>query len=160
MIFSVLLSLSWFTQNVLAVLSNSALLVPDIFLLYILYKNFSDFSRDLGNEILLIWVLFFGGILWDLRWIGIPGLFAFIYTGTFLFASWFWDLFPESGHTTFVFFIILWISQLPGFFTGLYLWNVETEYYFKLMLIYQAYSIPLSAMFSLLYVRKLKLQNA
>jgi rod shape-determining protein MreD len=120
----------------------------------------SDFSRDIGNEILLIWVLFFGGILWDLRWIGIPGLFASIYLGTFLFASWVWSLFPESGHTVTIFFIILWISQLPGFFAGLYLWNIGSEYYIKSMLILQAYSIPLSAIFSLLYVRKLKLKNA
>jgi rod shape-determining protein MreD len=141
------------------VLSSDALLVPDIFLLYALYNKFSDFTRDTEKEILLIWILFFGGILWDLRWIGIPGLFAFIYTGTFLCASWTWSLFPESGHTALVFFVILWISQLPGFFAGLYLWNIGTEYYFRSMFIFAAYSIPLSAIFTLLYVRKLKVEN-
>ena len=151
--------LSWYFQDLLAVLSSSALLVPDIFLLYILYRNFSDFSRDVGNEILLIWVLFLGGVLWDLRWIGILGLFAFVYVGTFLCASWSWSLFPESGHTVFMFFFILWASQLPGFFVNLLLWNIEAEYYLRSMLIWQAYSIPLSALFSLLYARKLKLKN-
>jgi hypothetical protein len=152
--------LSWYVQDILAVLSYDAFLVPDIFLLYILYKKFSDFSRDVDNEILLIWVSFFGGILWDLRWIEIFGLFAFIYVGTFLCASWAWSLFPESGHTVSIFFAILWMSQLPGFFAGLYLWNVGTEYYLKSIFILQAYSIPLSAIFSWLYVRKLKLRNA
>ena len=152
--------LSWYVQNILAVLSSDALLVPDIFLLYILYCNFSDFTRDTEKEMLLIWVLFLGGILWDLRWIGIPGLFALIYAGTFLCASWVWSLFPESGHTVSMFFFILWMSQLPGFFAGLLLWNVEPEYYLRSMLICQAYSIPLSAFYSLLYARKLKLKNA
>ena len=152
--------LSWYLQDVIAVLSNEALMIPDIFLLYILYNNFSDFSRDMSNEILLIWVLFFGGILWDFRWIGIPGLFAFIYVGIFLCASWVWSLFPESGHTASVFFVILWMFQFPGFFAGLYLWNVEAEYYFRSILIHQAYSIPLAAIYSLLYVRKLKQKNA
>ena len=152
--------LSWYFQNLLAVLSFDALLVPDIFLLYIIYNMLSDFSKDVGNEILLIWVLFFGGILWDLRWTAIPGIYASVYIGTFLCASWVWSLFPESGHTTSILFIILWLSQLPGFFAGLYLWNVGAEYYFTSMLIGQAYSIPLAAIFSLLYVRKLKLKNA
>ena len=152
--------LAWYVQDILAVLTYDALLVPDIFLLYILYKKFTDFSRDTDDEILLIWVLFFGGILWDFRWIGIIGLFAFIYAGTFLCASWAWSLFPESGHTVSMLFVILWASQLPGFFAGLYLWNVGTEYYLKSLLIFQAYSIPLSAIFSWLYVRKLKLKNA
>ena len=153
--------LTWYLQDILAVLSSNALLVPDIFLLYILYYSFSDFSRDTEKEIQLIWISFLGGILWDLRWIGMPGLFAFIYTGTFLCALWAWSIFPESGHTASMFFIILWASQLPGFFTGLFLWNIGTEYYLKSMLICQAYSIPLSALFSLLfYLRKLKLKNA
>jgi cell shape-determining protein MreD len=152
--------LSWYFQDIVAVLSSDALLVPDFFLLYILYKNFSDTSRNVENEIILLWVAFFGGILWDLRWIEIPGLFAIIYVGTFLCASWIWSLFPESGHTALVFFLILWMSQWPGFFTGMYLWNIGSEHYFRSMLICQAYSIPLSAIFSLLYVRKLKLTNA
>jgi len=151
--------LSWYSQDILAVLSSDALLVPDILLLYVLYSNFSDFSRDSEKEVLLIWMLFFGGVLWDIRWIGIPGFFALVYTGTFLCASWTWSLFPESGHTGLVFFIILWISQFPSFFAGLYLWNIGTEYYLRSMLIFVAYSIPLSAIFSLLYVRKLKLTN-
>ena len=158
MIFNSLLS--WYFQDGLAVLSSDALLVPDIFLLYVLYYNFSDFSRDTEIEILSLWVLFFGGLLWDFRWIGLPGLFAFIYTGTYLCASWAWSLFPESGHTTSIFFFILWASQLPAFFAGLYLWDIGTEYYLRSMLIFQAYSIPLSAFYSLLYVRKLKLKNA
>ena len=153
--------LSWYLQDTFAVLSSNALLVPDIFLLYILYYSFSDFSWDQEKEILLIWISFFGGILWDLRWIGIPGIFALIYAGTFLCALWAWSLFPESGHTASMFFIILWASQLPGFFAGLFLWNIGTEYYFNSMLICQVYSIPLSAFFSLLfYLRKLKLKNA
>ncbi|MCL1874848.1 MAG: hypothetical protein FWF87_01150 [Synergistaceae bacterium] len=152
--------LSWYIQDILAVLTFDALLVPDIFLLCILYNKFSDFSRDQGYEILLLWVLFLGGILWDLRWIEIPGIYAFVYTGTFLCATWIWSLFPESGHTAIIVYIILWISQLPGFFTGLFLWNVEAEHYLRSMLICQAYSIPLAAVFSLLYARKLKLKNA
>ncbi|MCL2767162.1 MAG: hypothetical protein FWE49_00300 [Synergistaceae bacterium] len=151
--------LSWYFQDLLAVLSSDALLVPDIFLLSILYYNFSDFSRDTEKEILLLWISFLGGILWDLRWIGIPGLFAFIYVGTFLCASWAWSVFPESGHTVSMFFVIVWLSQLPGFFAGLFLWNIVTEHYFRSMLVCQAYSIPLSALYSLFYARKLKLKN-
>jgi len=135
-------------------------MVPDVFLLYVLYKRFSDFSRSVDNEILLIWVLFLGGILWDFRWMGIPGLFAFIYVGTFLCALWAWNLLPESGHTGLTFFIILWASQLPGFFAVLFLWNAGTEHYFRSMLIYQAYFMPLAAVFSLFYARKLKIKNA
>ena len=151
--------LSWYFQDILAVLSSDALLVPDVFLLYILYCSFSDFSRDKENEVLLLWMLFLGGILWDFRWIGLPGLFAFIYVGTYLCASWVWSLFPESGHTVSIFLSILWASQLPGFFAGLFLWNIGAEYYLRSMLICQAYSIPLAAFYSLLYARKLKLKN-
>lgn len=150
---------AWLTQDFFAVVMSDAILIPDIYLMCIIFWSFSIKDAPMELDIFLIWAAFVGGLLWDLRWIGVPGFFSLLYVFSFLCAKWIWDLFPKSGQTVMVFFLISWGVQLPGFIISLYLWSVKTALYLQLFLLYQAYSIPLAAFFSLLFARRVKMRN-
>lgn len=154
------LVLSWAVQDFLAVMMGDALLIPDVFLMSLLFWSFSIKDAPASLDIFLIWAAFAGGLLWDFRWIGFPGFFSLMYVVTFLLARAVWDFFPNSGHTVFIFFLILCGFQLPGFLASIYLWSVEPALYMRSMLLYQTYSVPMSAFFSLLYAIKRRMQNA
>lgn len=153
------LVLAWIVQDFFAVLMSDALLIPDVFLLSIFCISFSRKEASDELDIFLIWAAFAGGVLWDLRWTGVLGFFAFLYVSAFLCARWAWSCFPKSGHTVMIFFVLSWSFQLPGFIASLYLWNVEASLYLRSLILYQAYSIPLAAVFSFFYVRSLKIRN-
>ena len=62
-----------------------------------------------------IWTAFAGGILWDLRWIGIPGFFTLGYVIVVLIVIQVWGMIPPQGRvsgTNIIVFILLECSQL------------------------------------------------
>ena len=59
-----------------------------------------------------IWTAFFGGLLWDLRWIGIPGFFTLGYVCAVMLILWAWNAIPVQGRTSMVFFTLLEVTQL------------------------------------------------
>lgn len=150
---------SWYLQDLLAVLSSDAFLIPDIFLGYLVYYGLST-VKDPDDEVLVLWLAFLGGLMWDFRWFNMPGLFALIYVFVFLAASWSWNLLPESGKTGAVMWVILWCSLFPGYLASLYIWGVRGETFMRSLAIQQIYSLSISTLFTYLYIRKLKSQNA
>ncbi|MDR1741260.1 MAG: hypothetical protein LBR38_05365 [Synergistaceae bacterium] len=99
----------WLAQDLLTVLTDGIMQIPELFLLSIVYGLLTDKMRD---GIGAIWGAFFGGLLWDLRWVGMPGFFALanvcVVTGVIMF----WNALPSSGRTAFVVFFVFWMSQL------------------------------------------------
>lgn len=83
----------WLLQDLLQVLVHGWIFVPDVFLMALL------FALPLKNheEGLLLWIAFFGGILWDLRWSGLIGLTAGLYLLALMGMKGIWELVPPSA---------------------------------------------------------------
>lgn len=101
--------LFWLLQDLLTVLSWGVIQVPEIFLLSVAYRLLSEERED---RLWAIWTAFFGGLLWDLRWIGIPGFFTLGYVCVVMLLLWVWNTLPMQGRTSFVFFALLETTQL------------------------------------------------
>ena len=74
--------LIWLLQDLLAVLFWGGVQVPEVFLLAVAYRLLSEGGED---RLWAIWTAFFGGLFWDLRWIGIPGFFTLGYVCVVMF---------------------------------------------------------------------------
>ena len=83
--------------------------VPEIFLLTVAYRLLLEEGED---RLWGIWTAFFGGLLWDLRWIGIPGFFTLGYVCAVMLILWAWNAIPVQGRTSMVFFTLLEVTQL------------------------------------------------
>ncbi|MDR1649199.1 MAG: hypothetical protein LBR71_02970 [Synergistaceae bacterium] len=99
----------WILQDLLAVLTAGTLQVSEIFLLSLTY---SLLTKDRCAGVGVIWAAFIGGLLWDLRWIGIPGFFTLSYVGVVLIVIWAWNSLPVQGRTPSVVFFLFWAAQL------------------------------------------------
>lgn len=99
----------WLMQDFLAVLTWGTMRVPELFLLSLVYRLLAE---DHPDNVSFIWTAFAGGLLWDLRWVGIPGFFALSYVVVIMAVLWFWNAIPLSGRTRSLVFFLLWIAQL------------------------------------------------
>ena len=61
----------------------------------------------LFRSLCAIWTAFVGGLLWDLRWVGIPGFFTLGYVAVVMLVLWMWSAIPSQGRTMFVAFLLL-----------------------------------------------------
>jgi rod shape-determining protein MreD len=102
-------AVSWILQDLLVVLTAGTLQIPEIFLLSLTYGLLTK-DRDAGVGV--IWAAFAGGLLWDLRWVGIPGFFTLSYVGVVLVVIWVWNALPLPGRTPSVAFFLFWAAQL------------------------------------------------
>lgn len=84
----------WLLQDLLQVLVHGWIFVPDIFLMALLFALPLKKNHEEG---LLLWIAFFGGILWDLRWSGLIGLTAGLYLLALMGMKGIWELVPPSA---------------------------------------------------------------
>ncbi|NLA91463.1 MAG: hypothetical protein GX843_07525 [Synergistaceae bacterium] len=143
---------AWYTQDFLWVLAAGKVLMPELFLMTLVFVSLQNELK--GVEIL--WASFLGGILWDLRWIGFPGLSSLFYVVTILMSRWAWFSLPQSGRTVSLFGAILWaglfpISMVRIFMGGARGISILTTYFLQ-----QSYLLPLVLLASLIYGWKLK----
>ena len=68
-----MLVILWLIQDLLTVFMGGGMQIPSLFMLGLVYRLLIDESNDEGVSLWGIWSAFAGGVLWDLRWIGIPG---------------------------------------------------------------------------------------
>jgi hypothetical protein len=94
------IAVSWLFQDFLQVFLSQNIPVPEYFLLFLLFRVLLQEENDKTA----VWVAFTGGILWDLRWTGLPGLSSGLYVFVVLLISWLWHLFPATGRMTWVFY--------------------------------------------------------
>ncbi|MCR5346978.1 MAG: hypothetical protein K6E38_04305 [Fretibacterium sp.] len=104
-----IISLLWLLQDILTVLFGGVMQIPELFLLGIVYRLLKDEDEE---RVWAIWSAFLGGLLWDLRWVGIPGFFTFGYVAVVLLVLWLWSSLPLQGRTGLVAFLLLESSQL------------------------------------------------
>ena len=153
-----LLIILWLIQDFLTVLSGGGMEMPGLFMLGLVYKILFDETSD--SNLWAIWGAFAGGILWDLRWLGIPGFFTLGNIIVVLIVIQFWGAMPPQGRTSgmgFFVFILIEVSQiLPPLIPVLILGGRVWNFFFM----QQIYSLPVILITMSLYLRRLKNENA
>jgi len=147
----------WLAQDLLTVLMYGTVRMPEIFLLSLVYKMLTG-----GREVyvLTIWAAFFGGLLWDLRWVGIP-FFTLCYVAAVMGVMSVWNTLPSSGRTIFVIFCLFWAAQLlPAVLFTLILDRKAGNLDWVLFVVQQSCAVPVSLLSAFFYFRHEKNRNA
>jgi rod shape-determining protein MreD len=148
----------WFLQDFLTVLTFGALQMPEIFLLYLVYRLL---TQDWEVNVSVIWTAFLGGLLWDLRWVGIPGFFALIYVSVVMLVLWTWNTLPVSGRTRLVIFFLFWAAQsIPAILSVLFLGHEAHQARWMLFAAQQGCAVPVALLGSFFYLQHEKGKNA
>ena len=150
-----LLIILWLAQDLLTVFFGGGMQIPGFFMLGIVYKLLFDDSSD--ESLWAIWCAFGGGILWDLRWIGVPGFFTLGYVIVVMIVIQVWGAIPPQGRvsgTGFLIFILLEISQLLPPMLPVFVLGGSTGWGF--FLLQQIYSLPAILVVMYFYDRKIK----
>ncbi len=143
---------AWYVQDFLWVLASGKVLAPDFFLMTLVFISLRNEQK--GLEIL--WASFLGGILWDLRWVGFPGLSSLFYVVTILLARWTWFSLPQSGRTVPLFGAALWAALFPIAVIRIFMGGARGIEVLAVYFLQQSYLLPLVLLASLAYKWKLK----
>ena len=150
-----LLIILWLIQDFLTVLNGGEMHIPGLFMLGLVYNlSFND-SSDVNLR--AIWSAFAGGILWDLRWIGVPGFFTLSNVIVVMIVIQVWGAIPPQGRTSgtgLLVFVLMEISQLIPPMLPVLILGGNTGWTF--FLIQQAYSLPAISVTMYLYLQKMK----
>ena len=150
-------ALFWLLQDFLTVLTEGAMRVPEIFLLCLVYRLL---TRDRDGNVAIIWTAFAGGLLWDLRWIGIPGFFTLSYVGVVMIVMWLWNTVPVSGRAPFLVFSLFWAAQLlPASLSIFVLERNVGSARWSLFWAQQGLGLPLSLLCAFIYDQREKARN-
>jgi len=152
-----MIAIWWLVQDLLTVLMAGTVRMPEIFLLCLVYRLLTG-ERD--TYVRVVWTAFFGGLLWDLRWVGIP-FFALCYVVVAMAVMSVWNTLPASGRTVFVIFFIFWAAQLlPAVLSVLILERAAGNMSWELFAVQQGCAAPVSLLGTFFYFKHEKNQNA
>ena len=90
-----ILALCWYVQDLVQILMTQTFLAPEFFAVALL--DCSTRSREPDAPWPWLAAAVAGGLLTDLRWIGVPGLCAALYALAVFAARWFWYEVPTDG---------------------------------------------------------------
>lgn len=95
---------SWYAQDIAQILMTQTFLAPEIYAVALIWCALGQ-NENSGS---LRWIAaaVLGGLLMDLRWIGVPGLCAAFYTAVLLVSRWFWHQVPPPNRRTLPFLVI------------------------------------------------------
>jgi len=146
----------WLSQDLLTVLLAGTVRMPEIFLLSLVYRLLTC-DRDVYVPV--IWTAFFGGLLWDLRWVGIP-FFTLCYVVVIIMVMSVWNTIPSSGRTKFIIFSLFWTAQLlPAVLSVLILERETGNLNWMLFGVQQVCAVPVSLLSAFFYFRHEKNRN-
>ena len=150
-----LLVILWLIQDFLTVFGGGGTQVPGLFMLGIVYKLLINDESD--DSLWAIWAAFAGGILWDLRWVGIPGFFTLAHVIVVLTVLQVWGMIPpqarDSGNIVIV-FVLMELSQLLPPMLPVLILGGNVGWTFFLM--QQAYSLPAILFTMYIYLKRVK----
>ncbi|MBQ7560265.1 MAG: hypothetical protein IJS99_00325 [Synergistaceae bacterium] len=145
----------WLLQDLLTVFSGGGMQIPGLFMLGIVYKLLLDKNDEDG--LWAIWSAFAGGILWDLRWVGIPGFFTLGYVAAVMIVIQVWAFIPPQGRVSgsgLLIFALLEVSQLlPPMLPVLILGGSTGGNFFIWQ---QVYSLPAILLTQYIYSQRVK----
>ena len=151
-----LLVILWLIQDLLTVFVGGGMQIPGLFMLGIVYKLL--FDEGIDDSLWAIWAAFAGGILWDLRWVGIPGFFTLAHVIVVLIVIQVWGIIPPqgriSGNGFIIVFLLLEASQLIPPTLPILILGGNTGWSFFLM--QQAYSLPAILFTMYIYLKRVK----
>ena len=143
-------ALIWLLQDMFQVLAMGFMLVPELFLLVVVYKMVTGaFSPERISA--WIWFCFFGGILWDLRWGTYPGMSALINVAVIVFIYWIWGRTPSTGRNPLLFAVLAGIAVFMSGTAHYFAWAVPSQAALRLFIIQQLITVPLLIVLSLMY---------
>ena len=150
-----ILVIFWLIQDLLTVFTGGGMQGPGLFMLgWVFRLLFCDSDEE---NLWAIWTAFGGGILWDLRWIGIPGFFTLGYVVVVLIVIELWGMIPPQGRssgTSLIVFVLFECSQLiPPMLPVLILGGRTGWNYF---LMQQVYSLPAILLAMYIYLRRVR----
>lgn len=151
-----LLIILWLFEDLLTVATGGTMQIPCLFILRIVFCLLLDTAENNEDDSLwAVWTAFAGGMLWDLRWIGIPGFFTLGYVLVVLLVIYIWGLIPPQGRSSgnwLLVFVLLEASQLiPPLLPFLVFSSSEG---WKFFLRQQLYSLPVVLLTLYVYAKK------
>ncbi|MCF7934924.1 MAG: hypothetical protein K9L28_01070 [Synergistales bacterium] len=96
------LAFFWYAQDLLQVLLARGFFVPELFFLALFFQGVTE-EYDLST---LIWSAFLGGLLWDLRWSGLPGFTSVLYVAILTVGFGIWSAIPRQARTAMIVVLI------------------------------------------------------
>ena len=146
----------WLIQDLLTVFTGGGMQIPGLFILGVVCRILLDDGSGDGY-LWGIWTAFAGGILWDLRWIGIPGFFTLGYVLVVLIVIQVWGIIPPQGRvsgTSVIVFVLLECTQLiPPMLPVLILGGSTGWGYF---ITQQAWALPAILFTMYIYLRTIR----
>jgi hypothetical protein len=140
----------WLLQDLSQALAMGIMLVPEFFLLMLVYGIVSSPIRQ-ERISLWIWFAFAGGILWDFRWAASPGMSSLINVGTVIAVYALWNRTPLAGRGA---FLLAVIGGAAHFISGMihYLaWATPSHAAVRMFIIQQLLGVPALALMCLIY---------
>ncbi len=150
-----LLVILWLAQDLMTVLTGGGMQIPGLFMLGLVYRLLIDEGSE--DSLWAIWSAFAAGVLWDLRWVGIPGFFALGYVIVVMIVIQVWGSIPPQGRasgTSLIVFALMEVSQmLPPLLPVLILGGSAGWNFF---LMQQVYSLPAILLCMYIYLRHIR----
>ena len=151
----------WLIQDFLTVFSGGGMQIPSIYMLGLIYSLLVEDDKENTapdmSKLWGIWASFCGGILWDLRWVGIPGFYTVGYVIVVMTVIQVWSMIPPQGRAsgnTLIVFMLLEISQLLPPLLPVLILGGSIGWNFFLM--QQVYSLPAILITMYIYLRKVR----
>jgi hypothetical protein len=100
------LLLSWYAQDLLQVFMTQTWLAPEIYMIALIWC-----ATQRGEENSLKWIAaaLAGGLMTDIRWIGVPGFCGALYTAALFVARYMWYQIPAANRRMLPFLVIVGI---------------------------------------------------
>lgn len=145
----------WLIQDLAQVFAMGLMLVPEVFILVMMYRVMTP-PAGRGGVGALVWTSFAGGLIWDLRWASMPGTSALTNVICVAWARWMWLRTPAGGRGPVMFAIV----AAPALFTsGLvhYIaWAVPSQAAIRMFALQQVLSVIPLAILAALYAARTK----
>lgn len=146
-------ALAWLLQDILQVLAMGFMLVPECFLLVMMYRIVSG-PLNPRRISWWVWFAFAGGALWDLRWAAFPGMSALINVAAVATLYWIWNRTPLGGRSAILFATLAggihFLSGIAHYFA----WAVPSQAAIRMFLTQQLLSVPVLVILCMVYAFK------
>lgn len=143
-------AIAWIIQDMFQVLAMGFMLVPELFLLVVVYKILAG-SLDYRRISWWIWFAFVGGMLWDLRWAAAPGMSSIINVLAIMLVYWVWDRTPAGGRSGILFAALAGGVHFASGVAHYFAWAVPSQAAVRMFLIQQLMAVPLLIVLCMVY---------
>lgn len=140
----------WLIQDLAQVLAMGVMLVPELFLLAVIYGMLAG-SFTKKSVAIWIWASFVGGLLWDLRWASVPGMSSLINVICVVLVCWRWSSTPTSGHSPFQFSFLCAAAHFISGMAHYFAWAVPSSAAVSMFIVQQLVTVPIYAAMGFVY---------